>query len=78
MDATCPIVMNGCSTGWPPIHVSVRRSAMRIQKRAWLIGRNIMLHCLDIWSKGIIAKIRIDMTRARTPPSLFGIEHRMA
>lgn len=36
------------------------------------------LRCFDVWSKGRRAKIRIDRTRATTPPSLFGIDRRMA
>ena len=43
IDASCPMVMKGYSTGWPPIHVSVSRSATKIQNRHWLNGRNIML-----------------------------------
>lgn len=37
-----------------------------------------MLRCLDVWRIGTMARIRIDITRARTPPSLFGIERRIA
>lgn len=48
IDASCPIIMYGCSTGCPPIHVSVNRSATRIQNRHWLNGRNIILRCLDV------------------------------
>lgn len=48
MDANWPTMMYGCSTGWPPIHVKVRRSATRVQNRSWLKGRNIMLRCLDV------------------------------
>ena len=44
----------------------------------WLIGQNIMLCCLDVWRKGTSTKIRIERTRARTPPSLLGIDHRIA
>lgn len=33
MDASCPMMIYGCSTGCPPIHVSVSRSAARTQKR---------------------------------------------
>ena len=47
-EATWPIRMNGCSTGCPPIHVSVIRSATRIQNRHWLMGRKVMLRCLDV------------------------------
>lgn len=43
IEASCPMVMNGCSTGWPPIHVSVSRSATSSQNRHWLSGRNIIL-----------------------------------
>ena len=41
-------------------------------------GRTIMLGCLDVWSRGIRIRIRIDKTRARTPPSLLGIDRRIA
>lgn len=78
IDASWPIMMNGCSTGWPPIHVRMRRSATKTQKRHWLIGRNIMLRCLDVWSMGMIARIKMDRTRANTPPSLLGIERKIA
>lgn len=30
-DAICPIVVNGYSTGCPPIHVRIRRLAIKIQ-----------------------------------------------
>lgn len=70
--------IKGCSTGWPPIHVSVRRSATRSQNRHWLIGRKAMLRCFDVWSSGITARMRIDRTRATTPPSLFGIDRKIA
>ena len=48
IDASCPIIIYGCSTGCPPIHVCVSRSATRIQNRHWLIGQNMMLRCLDV------------------------------
>lgn len=32
IDASCPIITYGCSTGCPPIQVSVNKSATRIQK----------------------------------------------
>ena len=78
IDASCPMMMNGCSTRCPPIHVSVSRSATKIQNRHWLSGRNIMLRCLDVCSKGMRIRIRMEKTRARTPPSLLGIGRRIA
>lgn len=54
------------------------RSATRIQNRHWLRGRNIMLRCLDVWRIGSNTRIRMDRTNARTPPSLLGIDRRMA
>ena len=78
IDASCPMMMYGCSTGCPPIHVSVSRSATKIQNRHWLSGRIIMLRCLDVCSKGMRIRIRMEKTRARTPPSLLGIDRRIA
>ena len=37
-----------------------------------------MLRCLDMWSIGMRARIRIERTKARTPPSLLGIDRRIA
>lgn len=37
-----------------------------------------MLCCLDLWSIGIIAKMRMDRRRASTPPSLLGTDRRIA
>lgn len=71
-------MINGYSTGWPPIQVSVNRSATRIQNIHWLSGRNIMLRCLDMWRIGNNIRIRIERTRANTPPSLLGMDRRMA
>lgn len=68
----------GCSTGCPPIQVRVRRSAASSQNRHWLRGRKVMLRCLEVCNRGIIIRIRIERTRARTPPNLFGIDRRIA
>lgn len=43
-----------------------------------MIGRNIILCCLDVWVIGIVVRIRIDSRRARTPPSLFGTDRKIA
>ena len=77
IDANCPIIIYGYSTGCPPIHVSVNRSATKIQNRHWLIGQNIMLHCLEVWSIGIRTRIMIESTKTRNPPSLLGIDRRI-
>lgn len=37
-----------------------------------------MLRCLDVWRSGMIARTRMERTRANTPPSLLGIERRIA
>lgn len=72
------MVINGCSTGWPPIQVKVSKSATSNQKRHWLSGRNIMLRCFEVCSSGTMARIRIEKARASTPPSLLGMDRRIA
>lgn len=78
MEANWPMVMNGCSTGCPPTHVRVSRSATSSQNKHWLIGRNAIPRCFEVWRSGTIARIRIDMIRASTPPSLLGMDRRIA
>lgn len=72
------MIMNGCSTGWPPIHVKIIVFVSSVQNKIWVIGRNVALRCLDVCSRGTNIRIRIENKRARTPPSLFGMERRMA
>lgn len=71
-------MMNGCSTGIPPIHVRITTSATRIQNRVWVIGRNVRPCCFEVCSSGTTSRTRIEKSRARTPPSLFGMDRRMA
>lgn len=54
------------------------RLATRIQKRTCEIGRNINPRCFEVCRRGRRARMRIDSTKAITPPSLLGIERRMA
>ena len=61
----------------PAVGIS-SRSATRAQNRHWLSGRNIMLRCLEVCSRGIRARIRIEKARASTPPSLLGIDRKIA
>lgn len=77
-DATCPMIINGCSTGMPPIHVRIMTSAIRAQNRNCAVGRKVRARCLDVWRMGTSIRMRIEASRARTPPSLFGIERRIA
>ena len=37
-----------------------------------------MLRCLEVCSRGIRARIRIEKARASTPPSLLGIDRKIA
>ena len=37
-----------------------------------------MLRCLDVWSIGMSARIKTEKIRANTPPSLLGIDRRIA
>ncbi len=43
-----------------------------------MIGRNVKLRCFEVCRNGRKAKIRIDKIRATTPPSLLGMERRIA
>lgn len=72
------MMMNGCSTGWLPTHVRMKRSATRAQNRICDRGRKVMERCLDVWRRGIRNRTRTEAARARTPPSLFGMDRRMA
>ena len=77
-DATWPIIMNGCSTGIPPIQVRIATSAMRVQNRNCENGRKVMLRCFDVCRRGTSISTRIEARRARTPPSLLGMDRRIA
>ena len=47
-EATCPMIINGCSTGMPPIQVRITTSATRVQNRNWVRGRKVRPRCLDV------------------------------
>lgn len=78
MDAICPMMMYGCSTGMPPIHVRMIMSATKVQNRNWVIGRNVSPRCFEVCRNGTTINTRMEKSSARTPPSLFGIDRRMA
>lgn len=62
----------------PPIHVSIATSATRVQKINWEIGRNVRPRCLEVCRNGTTINTKIEASRASTPPSLFGMERKMA
>lgn len=72
------MIMNGCSTGWLPTHVRMSRSATRVQNRIWDRGRKVIERCLETCRNGTRNRTRTEAARARTPPSLFGMDRRMA
>lgn len=73
-----PNVENGSSTGFAPIHVNRIVVFRYIQNIICLIGYiDILLNFLFI-EIGLIIKIEIDITSAITPPSLLGIDRRIA
>lgn len=71
-------MINGCSTGWLPTHVKMNRLAASVQNRSWEAGRKAMVRCLDLWRRGLRNRISTEAARARTPPSLLGIDRRIA
>lgn len=70
--------MYGSSTGCPPIQVKISVLATSVQKKSLASGRNIRARCLEVWRSGIKKRIMIENSRANTPPSLFGMERRIA
>lgn len=48
IEAIWPMIMNGCSTGCPPIHVRIIVLATRSQNKGWVIGRKVRLRCLEV------------------------------
>lgn len=78
IEAICPMITYGCSTGMPPIQVRMATSAISVQNRSCVKGRKVRLRCFDVCKRGTIMRMRIEASRARTPPSLFGIDRRIA
>lgn len=53
-------------------------SAIRVQNRNCVSGRKVRLRCFEVWRNGTTIRTRMDASKAKTPPSLFGIDRRMA
>jgi len=72
------MITKGCSTGIPPIQVRMITSAASTQNRNCVTGRNVRPRCLEVCRIGTSMRTRIENRRASTPPSLFGIDRRIA
>lgn len=53
-------------------------SATRVQNKNWVRGRKVSPRCLEVWRIGTTIRTRIENKRASTPPSLLGMERRIA
>jgi len=71
---TCPIPSKGLSTVFAPIHVNTKITEIKNQNLNFLKGRNFLLF---LFPKTKIDKIKIEAAKARTPPSLEGIDRRI-
>ena len=72
-----PIDSNGCSTGLAPIQVRITKLLINIQKIVLLNGVNFF-DFKRVFVKVRREIIRIENTKAITPPSLLGIDRKIA
>lgn len=77
IEASWPMMMKGCSTGWLPTHVRIKRLATKIQNSSCEMGRKVIVRCLDLWRSGLRKRTSTEAASASTPPSLLGIERRI-
>lgn len=56
----------------------MRRLATSVQNRICERGRKVIERSLEVWSSGMRNRTRTEAARASTPPSLFGMDRRMA
>jgi len=73
----CPIVIYGYSTGQQPIHLSISHEISNMHIIIFIGGINLDVS-LFIFSIGNIYRIMIAERRPITPPSLLGIDRRIA
>lgn len=69
-----PMFSNGLSTVFAPIHVRIVTTAVNLHTFVFFVRLNFVGFLLLIV---VIAMIRIDVTRAKTPPSFDGIDRRI-
>lgn len=72
-----PVSSNGGSTGHAPMKVRIEKSEEKHQNALLLEGKNFFL-AFFVFATLMILRDKIDMRRATTPPSLLGIERRIA
>lgn len=68
---------NGASTGLAPAQVRIQNKIANIQKELFLVGENFELREY-LFLNGKMEIIRIESTRAITPPNLLGMDRRIA
>jgi len=73
--ASCPVLMNGGSTGLIPIHVRITNVVIIAHSFVFMCG---LCFFLFFFIRDIGTKIKMDATRAITPPILEGIDRRIA
>lgn len=71
-------MMKGASTGIPPIQVKIITSATKAQNKNCMRGRKVRLRCFEVCRNGTSTRTRIEESKASTPPSLLGIDRKMA
>jgi hypothetical protein len=75
--ATCPVLSYGGSTGLAPIQVSTVKIEKNVHMIAFALGKNLedfIVFLFVISSRSA----KIDASSANTPPSLDGIDRRIA
>lgn len=77
IEASWPISVNGGSTGLVAAQVIMMNVVVKVQNVSCMKGRNIIERMCEVWVKGVVKRIAMDRTKARAPPSLFGIDRRM-
>jgi hypothetical protein len=53
-------------------------SATRVQNKNWVIGRNVSPRCFEVCNIGTTISTKMENSSASTPPSLFGMDRRIA
>lgn len=71
------MMMYGGSTGFVAAHEMVMNVEINVQNISCDRGRKVIGRKWAVCVNGVVNRIMIDITRARAPPSLFGMDRRM-